>query len=123
MLLVAERAEMSWVGWWLIRLRLELLKELLRLQLVVVGHGGVELGLLGLYWELVKWLMFLTNLGQILALRRRRKIVVLDALVLKRRQAELGKGGRARCLSGVLHRLLGRGVMTSCGVDWFQISF
>jgi len=37
MLLVAERAEMSWVGWWLIRLSLELVKELLRLQLVVTG--------------------------------------------------------------------------------------
>ena len=49
MLRVAERAEMSWVGWWLIRLRLELLKELLRLQLVVVCHRGVELGLLGLH--------------------------------------------------------------------------
>jgi len=83
MLLVAERAEMSWVGWWLIRLSLELVKELLRLQLVVVCHRGVELGLLGLHWELVKRLMFLTNLKQILALRRRRKIVVLDALVLK----------------------------------------
>jgi len=34
---------------------------------------------------LVKWLKFLTNLVQILALGRRCKIVVLNALVLKRR--------------------------------------